>query len=382
LTIYIAWHPNFDQGAALARTLYEHYRRNLYENVAGGTGIPVFYRFEPPVGSSTPIDIDLDGSEASAIVILVDEHWAKDPEWVKWAHMLSEQTDAAGLRARLFPVAIDKAAIGVELPEQAIRWDKWAAQPHQNKHRRLLTSLSYQFCRMLRFYLEHLEHPDASKDDLRRYLRRVSVFISHSKHDENGVEIALLIRNFLQDGSFDNFFDVFDIPAGLRFNQVLLEKVRTSAVVAIHTDSYSSREWCRREMIEAKRYNVPLVVANCITDIDERGFPYMANVPIVRMDPIARDRIDVVVARLMDEVLKDFLWRSWIKVVDAGPDVAFVPRPPELIALTTLQGRPDEKRCLVYPDPPIGAEERSLFEIAAPSVLLLSATEWLAGGQR
>jgi hypothetical protein len=55
---------------------------------------------------------------------------------------------------------------------------------------------------------------------------------------------------------------VHDIPAGLRFHKVLLQQVRVSAMVAIHADSYSSREWCRREIIEAKRWNVPLVVAN------------------------------------------------------------------------------------------------------------------------
>jgi hypothetical protein len=51
-----------------------------------------------------------------------------------------------------------------------------------------------------------------------------------------------------------------------RFQKVLLKQVRLSAVVAIHTDSYSSREWCRREIVEAKRWNVPLVVANCLAD--------------------------------------------------------------------------------------------------------------------
>jgi hypothetical protein len=39
------------------------------------------------------------------------------------------------------------------------------------------------------------------------------------------------------------------------------------------------------------------------------------------------------------------------------------------------------KSALVYPDPPIGAEEINLFAAAAPGVRLLSATEWLAGAQ-
>jgi hypothetical protein len=381
LTIYVAWHPKFEQGADLARFLYEHYRRKLYENVAGGTGVPVVYRSEPPSGSAVPIDVDLDTSETSAVVILIDKTWTSDPQWIGWAQRVSKQTDDAGLKARLFPVAIDATAIAVEIAEQAVRWDKWEADDPDIKQRRLLTGLSYQFCRMLRSYLEHLERPAEPEEELIKFLKRVEIFLSHSKHDENGADIALLVREFLQDGGYDAFFDVFDIPIGLRFNKVLLEKVRVSAVVAIHTDSYSSREWCRREMIEAKRFNVPLVVANCIRDVDERGFPYMANVPIIRMDPVERDRIDVIVCRLMDEVLKDFLWRCWIRVVAvaAGSEVAFLPRPPELIALTCLKGRTPPASVLVYPDPPIGAEEMALFDTAAPSMKLLSATEFIAG---
>jgi hypothetical protein len=127
--------------------------------------------------------------------------------------------------------------------------------------------------------------------------------------------------------------------------------------------------------------NVPLVVANCLHDLDERGFPYMANVPIIRMDPEKKDRIDVIICRLMDEVLKDFLWRCWTRLVAAttGPETAFLPRPPELIALAGLKDRTPPPAVLVYPDPPIGVEEITLFEAVAPTVKLLSATEFLAG---
>jgi hypothetical protein len=235
---------------------------------------------------------------------------------------------------------------------------------------------------MLRHYLAHLERPAIADRELLEYLKRVEVFLSHSKHDQDGEQIALQFRQFVQDADYDAFFDVVNIPIGLPFERVLLAKVRVSAVVAIHTDTYSTREWCRREMIEAKLFNCPLVVANCIKDTDERGFPYMANVPIVRMDPEKRDRIDVIVARLMDEVLKDFLWRCRIKLfATAGKNVSFLPRPPELIVLTALRDRAPPCDTLVYPDPPIGVEEMNLFASAAPSVKLLSVTEWLAGAR-
>ena len=196
-----------------------------------------------------------------------------------------------------------------------------------------------------------------------------------------GERIAKEIRQqiFKGDG-LASFFDVHDIPTGLRFDKVLLQQVKVSAVVAIHTDSFSSREWCRREVIEAKRWNVPLVVADCISDTDERGFPYLGNVPVVRMDPVKIDRIDQVVARLLDEVLKDFLWRCRVQLTagEAAKDVAFLPRAPELISLAGLSDRAGEQVVVVYPDPPLGAEEQRLFEQIAPRYRLRSLTEWLA----
>ena len=383
LVIYVAWHPDFVDGERLARVLFDHYRRNLYENVAGGTGLPVYYRSAPAPGTKTPLDIDLDDAETSAIVLLVDDNWANDPDWVDWAHALTERTEAAGLRARVFPVAIDAGATRMGVAEQAARWDRWDGMSVDGRRRRLITDLTYQLARMLRSYLEHLRRPAEPEEALLQYLRKVEIFLSHSKHDDDGERIAKLIRDFLHDGDdLESFFDVHNIPIGLRFDAVLLLKVKVSAVVAIHTDSYSSREWCRKEIIEAKRWNVPLVVANCISDLDERGFPYLGNVPLIRMDPTTADRIDVVVSRLLDEVLKDFLWRCWVTLEEgtAGDDVVFIPRPPELITLASLEDKANTEATLVYPEPPIGAEEQRLFEIVAPKIKLRSMTEWLAGG--
>lgn len=382
LAIYVAWHPSFAGGEQLARYLFEHYRRNLYQNVAGGTGIPVLYKSTPPASAVVPIDVDMEEAETTALVLLVDETWANSAEWVAWGRKHSGRADAMGLRAFVFPVAVDRKAIDAGVvPEQAVRWDQWSGDTEAVKLRRMLTALSYEFCRMLRQYLERLQQPSVSDEDLEHYLKRVEVFVSHSKHDEHGVRIAEKIRIFVQDAGYDAFFDVINIPPGQRFDRVLLLKVKKSALVAVHTDSYSSREWCRKEMIQAKKNDVPVVVADCILDIDERGFPYMANVPIVRMDPAKIDRIDVVVGRLIDEVLKDFLWKCRVKVFEAGAstNVAFVPRPPELIVLTALKEKTPKRSVLVYPDPPIGAEELELFSTAAPDVRLLSATEFLAG---
>lgn len=381
LVVYIAWHPGFAAGPAIAETLYDHFRRKLFENVAGGTGVSLLYRATPPAGQAAPLPIDFDEGETAAVVTLFDESFAADAAYLAWLKDTAERAEARGLGTRVFPVAMDAALTQSGMVEQAVRWDKWDGAGIVTRSRRLISSLTYQFARMLRAYLERLRHPADADDALERYLKKVQVFLSHSKRDDDGERIAKVIRQTLFDGDgLSSFFDVHDIAPGLPFDKVILNQVRVSAVVAIHTDSFSSREWCRREIIEAKRASVPLVVANCLADRDERGFPYMGNVPVVRMNPARVDRIDDVIGRLLDEVLKDFLWRCRVELVRkaAGDRVRFLPRPPELISLAGLDRAAGTPTILVYPDPPLGAEEQRLFEEIAPDVRLRSLTEWVA----
>lgn len=381
LVVYIAWHPGFTVGPVIAETLYDHFRRKLFENVAGGTGLSVLYRAMPPAGEVVPLAIDFDEGETAAVVVLLDESFAGDVAYMAWLRDTAERAEARGLGTRVFPVAMDAALTRSGMVEQAIRWDRWDETELAARGRRLISSLTYQFARMLRSYLERLRHPVEPDEALECYLKKVQVFLSHSKRDEAGERIAKVIRQALFDGDgLSSFFDVHDIAPGLPFDKVILNQVRVSAVVAIHTDSFSSREWCRREIIEAKRASVPLVIANCLADRDERGFPYMGNVPVVRMNPARVDRIEDVIGRLLDEVLKDFLWRCRVELVRtaAGDRVRFLPRPPELISLAGLDRTTGTSTLIVYPDPPLGAEEQRLFEDIAPDVRLLSLTEWVA----
>jgi hypothetical protein len=381
LVVYTVWHPGFAAGPAVAKVLYDHFRRKLFENIAGGTGLSVLYRSQPPAGAAAPLPIDLNEGETAAVVVLFDDAFAGDDAYMDWLRQTAEGAEAKGLGTRVFPVAMDAALTRSGMTEQALRWDKWEGIEEGARTRRLVLSLTYQFARMLRSYFERLQHPADEEEALERYLKKVQVFLSHSKRDGDGERIAKEIRQALFDGDgLSSFFDVHDIAPGLRFDKVILNQVRVSAVVAIHTDSFSSREWCRREIIEAKRASVPLVVANCLADLDERGFPYMGNVPVVRMDPARVDRIEDVIGRLLDEVLKDFLWRCRVELVrdEAGERVRFLPRPPELISLAGLDRSAEGQTILVYPDPPLGAEEQRLFEEIAPDVRLRSLTEWVA----
>jgi hypothetical protein len=385
-SIYIVWHPNFKEGQEIAEALRQHFRRNLFDNISGGVGISVLFRSTGSLECSPPLDIDFSECDSTAVVILADDFLVNDTSWSDYLIRLGEQSEKSGFASGVFPVSTSSSALAnLKLEEQALRWDKWAGNNEENC-KRLIYELTYEFCRLLRYLLTRLQNPTKDEDALESYLRKVQIFLSHSKHDKHGQNIALAIRDRLHSGhGLATFFDVHDIPAGIKFHKVLLHQLRVSAVVAIHTDSYSSREWCRKEIIEAKRHNVPLVVADSLSDLDERGFPYLGNVPVVRLEPEDKERMDYVIQILLDEVLRDFLWRSKTILAMASPrdGIFFIPRPPELISLASL---PPRDQCptplIVYPDPPLSSEEERLFHEIAPHVQLRSFNEWIAGAIR
>lgn len=274
LVLYVAWHPNFSEGHAIAKALYDHYRRDVFNNVTGGIGLSVQYRFQPGIGLHAPMHVDFDASHTTAVVILADDYWVNDPDYKAWDKSVRADAANYSFNVLIYPIAFaDRAFILGK--QQAFRWydfDTITRGPA------LLTDLNHQMCRMLRWSLLQLQNPSASTDQLTEYLRPVEVFISHTKHDDTGIRIATLVRDRLNsDLRLESFFDVYDIPTGVDFDTVLLHKVKSSAVIAIYSDAYSTREWCRKEVLEAKKYSVPLVVASCLSDRDERSFPYMGN---------------------------------------------------------------------------------------------------------
>src|SRR5262249_649160 len=74
------------------------------------------------------------------------------------------------------------------------------------------------------------------------------------------------------------WYDSADIPAGGRFpDEIQKGGLNSSALVAVLTDTWSSREWCRREVLEAKLAARPLVVVNALEARVIRLFPYLRN---------------------------------------------------------------------------------------------------------
>lgn len=379
--LYVVWHPSNASGDKIAEMIQRHFGRGRHRDVAGVPGLSVIFRNEAALDKSVPLPVDWDEAEMSAVVVLVDSNLTGDRAWVDYVQELSQDAQVGGQGlSRFFPVAMEGEDYKRLFEQQALRWGHWeGANAKREMH--LVLDLTNEFSRMLRHRLNMLRRPETAKAPLESHLEKLKLFISHSKRDQDGEPIALDIRDWLhKNTALDSFFDVRDIPVGLAAEEVLLSEIRNSAfIVALHTDSYSSREWCRREVIEAKRHCVPMVVVDCLRDVDRRSIPYMGNVPVIRMSPVRRGRIAKVAEYLLKEVFRTYLWRCRVeRFASEHPDALFLAWPPELVSLAALPtSQIDNGSTIVYPEPVLGTDDARLFSEIAPKVRIQTLTEWL-----
>lgn len=225
-----------------------------------------------------------------------------------------------------------------------------------------------------------LNHPEKKQFGLEQHLEKIQVFLSHMKRDRNGEKIAEAMRLCLHNNSaLCSFLDVHDIPGGTQFSDVIDHHIGKSVFLAIRTDDYSSSEWCRKEVIEAKRKGVLTIVLDCLHSIDERSFPYLGNVPVIRMEPKTEALYAQVAGRLIDEVLLDFLWDCRIAVLSGYPtDTVFMARPPELLSIVTTTLEPKMQGYVAYPDPPLSREAMDLFSETWDGLRVQTISQWLA----
>ncbi len=375
--LYVVWHPDCNMAEKVAPQILHHFGTARYRNIVGGAGVSVLFRSVSAPGEDLPMPIDWSNAEATATVVLIDRTLAGSDLWTQYIKSLVEEAESRGLGTRVFPVLMEGDARDISFDVQLLRWDRWEGSI-ADRQQQLFRELSYEFSRMLRHRLA--QGIGSGENDLRLYRENIQVFLSHSKHDKHGEPVAKGIRDWLHDNSgLSSFLDVYDIPAGLSSSAVIFDSIRDGIMLAVYTDSYSSREWCRREVIEAKRRNIPMLVIDCLQTIDIRSFPYLGNVPVVRVNPEGMEQVDQVAGLLLDELFKHLLWRCRVeKFRQLYPKVLFIARPPELMTLATiLDNDSGGERSIVYPDPPISLEEAQLFSNVAPNMKLSILKDWL-----
>jgi hypothetical protein len=203
---------------------------------------------------------------------------------------------------------------------------------------------------------------------------RIKVFVSHTKHNSEregdfDPPVFEQVRSAIAKSKLAEFFDAHDLQPGRDWAADLDQEAGSSALLMVRTDRYASREWTQREVLQAKRHDVPIVGLIALVEGEARGSFLMDHLPTV---PFARNNSDASVNRaldrLVDEVLKRALWEAQSSYIRAqGFDWLPVHAPEpvttvEWLARHKAEEPGDEHLLIMHPDPPLGADERAVVD--------------------
>jgi hypothetical protein len=385
LEVYVVWHPADVGGREIADQIIEHFHGTTFTGLIGGA-VEVFVRSEawrsstdaprpiPTPGASPPNN--LVQAQFTAIVPLLGNALAAAVEnggaWKNFVQGIGDGQEAAPSRVGVFPYRLHAPAMqGTVLGALLGRFQTISANAPQMPH----DTAQGLRCRDLSQGLAQFLSGDRS--------RQLKAFISHTKHSasaEMGDVNALiaLVRDVIRTTRLGEFFDANDLQPGSDWSQVLQENAANSALLALRTDLYPTREWCQKEVLVAKRSGMPIVILDGIGYAEERGSFLMDHVPRapIRTEGTEWKRRDVYRALnlLVDECLKRELWKQQQLLARERPDLAvswWAPHAPEPLTLihwletAKAGGRlpPRESKLrILHPDPPLGPDERSVLE--------------------
>jgi hypothetical protein len=403
LNVYVVWHPKFSDapgGAGIADHLYRTLTLHPRKVLSPGLGIPVYFRTSRENGAKPPVPaaIDLERALHSVVVLLVDTHFALDDAWVAYARGIADTAlagdgDAHARRRHLaLPILFIDRDLSPDLGRtQSIDLSTDALGPRLTM---LQLRVMAEICRLLH------NMPRGDSKDLQLSPEPVHLFISHAKAD--GLDDAEELLSKIEKTPLEAFFDKKHIASGWDFSDEIRGQIRRSALVALQSDAYGSRPWCRREILEAKKHERPIVLVSRLREGEDRSFPYLGNVPTINWT--GNNHYEIIAATVREYLRKLYVEARFAHLEKTG----FLPqgarhlvRPPELVdgalfrrrptsspdehakadaaekaATQTGAARPAEapKQLVVYPDPPLGREELEILADFFPEIAFETPT--------
>lgn len=359
LNIYILWHPSFIEGKKYADSFFSFFCRKVNEPLTRGIGIPVFFRT-----GDCPIPINFDVSEHTAIILLVNDDMVIDNNWSEYTNELVNQVKKDNKNI-IYPIAFTTNAYKFNDQLKPMNYIRIYEQNDDTEIRIkfILRRIAHELCRLL-YGKETVAESHMSEDKH----PALKLFISHAKED--GVEFAKNLSDFMQtETELKSFYDANDIPIGYEFSEIIEANIQKSVLLVVHSDKYSSREWCRKEVILAKKYNRPIIVINLYKEGEDRSFPYMANLKNLRID-FQNENLELIYNNILLMTLEETLRFKYQKMflfylnktfgIKVGNE-AILSRPPELFSLLFLKDL--KEKYILYPDPPLGDEELEIIKI-------------------
>lgn len=326
LSINVITHENFPDREKYNDYIYSTFCKDMGNWLNRGINIPTFFY------NTYDVKIDKESYVKNIVVILIDDKMLLD----KKNNDLSSITNDEQLNIISMAISSNSYKLSAYFIEQNLV----RLYSSENKFDLMALDLAHFVCKALT-------------------QERQKVFISHAKLD--GSDVASKVQQFISTKSkLDSFFDANNIQESVEWKKDIEDSIKDSIVLVYYTDLYSTRLWCRKEILFAKKYDRPIIVVNALTKKEERSFPYMANVPIVKVNGFSNEDLLLILKSLLVETVRYYYQHKVLdKFLEKHNLVDFTPISftPELLTLT------NKKECqnFMYPDPPIGIEELEIL---------------------
>jgi hypothetical protein len=367
LSVFIVWHPDYLEGQHIADFIYSVLCRDSSKPLIRSMGIPVYFRGTKAANKNQPITIDFAESEFTAVIALVSDEFVVDKEFGSYLDKIFDECNSVSEKRRIYPIAISKNAFNVSAklsPINFIRVTKAIGNDCNtdtkgNIFSQIKSPVLHELCRLLMNMKKATDEIDSLTIS-----PPIKLFISHSKHDESKLDAAKFRDYINSQTQLKTFFDTNDIAYGSNFGDEIKKAAHESALVVFQSDSYSDREWCRIEVLEAKSAGCPIVIVNAIENGEKRAFPYLGNYPSIRFKSNFLDIIDLTIEQVLINLYQKIFLDSLTDMygIKAGRILSTSPELFNFIQLKAQGLREGENFGLVvYPDPPLGSEEMEIL---------------------
>lgn len=373
LAINIFWDSANENMYQLGNLIYSFFLRDVENPLDRYLDIPVYIYLSPPELT----ELQLEDTIHSANVFLVDDYMTLSFEWEAFTNDLAEKISTlAPSKHRIYPVAVAKSALNFTANLADTNFLRLYEESEERKEHFLLITLAHDISRLI------YKQPRVSEVSSSNINPCIKLFISHAK--QKGLDLAKKLWKHIESFSgLNSFFDAKDISNGFSFSKQIREEIEktNSMLITIQTDDFSSRQWCRKEVLWAKKNERPIIVVNQYEKGELRTFPYIGNVPHIRYTLKCEEAeneqtlLDYIVLEAIREALKiqyNLLKIETLNQVFNQKVNRILPYPPELVVLSNLNKL--KKEVVLYPDPPLGQEELALLEEFRPNLKFITPT--------
>lgn len=351
LAVHFVWHPN-DNINTTIMDFRRYLTRDIDRPFSRELNIPTFLyssqkRLHSPSNSPKKL------AKKDVIFLFLSANTLMIPSWKEYINSLPERKNY-----HLVPVAVEHEGIGHTSEGRlkslnCIRMFEW------NEDFKKEYAIFYLSHELYRFGLKNINLLESGIDS------SIRLFLSHAKKGDTGLKHAKAIKKFIDNSNMQGFFDVNDISSGFKFDEEIEKHIKRSTLIAIESDAYSTRYWCQREILTAKREKRPIILVNSLEEYEDRVFPAASNIPCVHItaEPLNdKDILRILIAALLETIrfeharklLTYYRNQKWI-----DQNAVIFARPPEIQQIVEILKKNKKSNNLVicYPEPPLYKEE-------------------------